>query len=96
LIVDARIEGKPDPAFELGEVIVAPTKVRVRGPASHVNALLRASTETISIEGRRESFDAQQTAVYVSDPKVDVLDPVSVHVKIAARGSAKPKTRETN
>ena len=96
LIVEPRIEGKPESGFELKEVVATPNKVRVWGPASHVNALLKASTETISISGRRESFDALQTAIYVADPKVDVIDTTNIHVRIAASGSPKAKSRETN
>jgi hypothetical protein len=96
LVVEPRLEGKPAAAFELKQAIATPSKVRVRGPASHVNALQNAPTETISIEGRRESFDAPQTAIYISDPKVDVLDTTNVHVEIVVRGSPKLKFRDTN
>jgi len=96
LVVEPRLEGKPESGFEVKEVVVAPNKVRVGGPASHVNALLRASTETISLEGRRESFDAPQTAIYIADPKVDVIDTANIHVKIGASGSPKSKSREIN
>lgn len=96
LVVEPRLEGTPESGFELKEVVVTPNKVRVWGPASHVNALLKASTETISIAGRRESFDSPQTAIYIADPKVDVIDTANVHVKIGAGGSTKSKSRETN
>jgi YbbR domain-containing protein len=96
LTVEPSVGGKPAPTFELKEVVVTPVRVRVTGPASHVNAIEKAPTETISIEGRRESFDAPRTAVHVADPKVAVLDTVNVHVTIVAVGDSKPKSRDTN
>lgn len=96
LTVEPSVGGKPAPMFEIKEVVVTPAKVRVTGPASHVNAIERAPTETISIEGRRESFDAPHTAVHVADPRVTVLDTVNVHVTIVAVGDSQPKSRDTN
>jgi hypothetical protein len=96
LTVEPRLEGKPAPTYEVKEVLVTPGKVRVTGPASHVNALEKAPTEAISVEGRRESFDLPHTAIYISDPKVGVLDKVNVHVTIVSAGNSKPKSRDTN
>lgn len=96
LAVEPRVEGKPAATYEVKEVVVTPVRVRVTGPASHVNALERVPTETISIEGRRESFDAPRTAIHLTDPKVAVRDSVNVHVTIVAVGESKPKSRDTN
>ena len=96
LVVEPRLQGKPAPAYEVKEVLVTPAKVRVTGPASHVDALEKAPTEAISIEGRRESFDVPHAAIYVSDPKIGVLDRVNVHVTIIASENSKPKSRDTN
>jgi hypothetical protein len=78
------------------EVQVTPARIRVIGAASHVNALEKAPTDTISVEGRRESFDVPRTAIHFSDPKVGALDRVNVHVTIVADESSKPKSREKN
>jgi YbbR domain-containing protein len=96
LVVEPRLQGKPAPAYEVKEVLVTPAKVRVTGPASHVEALDQAPTETISIEGRRESFDVPHAAILISDPKVGVLDRVNVHVTIVGAENSKPKSRDTN
>jgi hypothetical protein len=57
--------------------------VRVRGPASHINELQKALTETIPLEGRKESFAIPQTAIDISDPKVDVIDTiVNVYLEV--------------
>jgi hypothetical protein len=96
LVVEPRLHGKPAPAYEVKEVLVTPAKVRVTGPASHVDALEKAPTEAISIEGRRESFDVPHAAISISDPKVGVLDKVNVHVTIVAAEISKLKSRDTN
>jgi hypothetical protein len=96
LVVEPQIEGQPAPTFEVREVVATPVRVRVTGPASHVNALQKALTETISIEGRRDSFDSPKTAIRISDPTVNVHDTVNVHVTIVAGESSKSKPRETN
>lgn len=95
LVVEPRLEGKPAPTFEVKEVLVTPDKVHITGPASHVNALEKASIG-ISVEGRRESFDVPHATVYLSDPKVEVLAKVNVHVTIVATENSKPKPREAN
>lgn len=88
LPVEPRLEGKLPDDLELGQVTVTPEKIKVRGPASHVLALQKVPTDTISIEGRRESFDASDTAIYVADQKVDALGTVNVHVEIIQRRPA--------
>jgi YbbR domain-containing protein len=95
LLVEPRLEGKPAPTFEVKEVLVTPDKVHITGPASHVNALEKASIG-ISVEGRRESFDVPHATVYLSDPKVEVLAKVNVHVTIVATENSKPKSRDAN
>lgn len=96
LVVEPLLQGKPAPAYEVKEVLVIPGKVRITGPASHVNALDKAPTEAISVEGRRESFDVPHAAIYISDPKVGVLDKVNVHVTIVSAGDPNAKSRDTN
>ena len=96
LVVEPRLEGKPAPTYEVKEVLVTPDKVRITGPASHVNALEKASTEAISVEGRRESFDVPHANVYLSDPKLEVVAKVNVHVTIVVTENSKPKSRDAN
>lgn len=96
ITVEPSVEGKPAATYEFKEVLVTPARVRVTGPASSVNLLEKAPTQTISIEGRRESFDAPRTAIQLADPKVAVLDTVNVHVTIVAAEDSKPRSRDTN
>jgi hypothetical protein len=96
IVVEPHYEGKPAPTFEVKEISTTPAKVRVTGPASHVNALEKAPTEAVSVEGRHESFDVPHTSINISDPKVVVNDRVNVHVTIVAIGNPTLKSRDTN
>ena len=96
LVVEPQLEGKPAPTYEVREVVSTPATVRVAGPAGHVNALQKAITEKISIEGRHDSFDVHKTLIRISDSKVEVRDTVNVHVTIVAVENPKAKPRETN
>jgi len=95
LVVEPQIDGRPAPSFEVREVVAMPATVKVTGPASHVNAIPKAITETISVEGRRESFDAR-THIRISDPKVEVRDTVNVRITIVAVENSKDPSRVTN
>ncbi len=81
--VEARFEGNLPAGFVRGAVHVNPARVRVRGPESHVAAIERAHTETISLEGQRESLTFPQLAIDIPDRKVVPLDTnVSVRVEV--------------
>ena len=90
LEVEPRPEGKLPEGFELTGTQSLPARVRVRGPESHVDALKRAPTETILLEGRTESFTATQIAIDIPDRKVVALDAVvDVIVKISETQATK-------
>lgn len=96
IVVEPRYQGKPAPTYEVKEISTTPARVRVSGPASHVNALEKAPTEAISVEGRHESFDVPHTSINISDPKVVVTDKVNVHVTIVGLENTKPEPRDAN
>ncbi len=84
--VEPRLEGKPADGFEVYSLYPNKGSVTVRGPVSRVNALQRVSTESIFLAGHRGSFNAPNVGLDVSDPKVDLLEPVvSVSVEIGER-----------
>lgn len=84
--VEPKLEGKPAEGFEVYGVYPGKGSVSVRGPASRVNSLQRVTTESISLAGRKESFTAQNVALDVPDPKVDLLEPmVNVDVEIGEK-----------
>ena len=76
LEVEVRHSGSVPEGYELRGITVTPAKVRVRGPASHLNALQKAPTEIISLDGRKESFTLPQTAIEIPDKKVDLIEGV--------------------
>ena len=83
LDVEARLDGSPAEGFEVRSIQVSPSRVRVRGPESHVAAVERAHTETISLDSQRENLMLPQIAVDIKDRKVVPLDPaVAVRVEI--------------
>lgn len=86
--VEARFEGELPADFKRTSVTVTPERVRVRGPESHVNAVDRAFTETISLSDLHESRTFQQVAVDIPDHKVTPLDSsVSVSVEVSEEQS---------
>ena len=90
LEVKPGIVGKPPEGYQLLEAQAIPARVRVRGPESHVNALEGAPTETILLEGRKETFTAQQIAIDIEDHKIVALDAVvDVLVKISEAQATK-------
>ncbi|HEX8889611.1 MAG TPA: CdaR family protein [Pyrinomonadaceae bacterium] len=81
--VEVRHTGNVPEGFELRSIAAMPDKVKVRGPASHVNALVKVPTEIVSLDGHKESFTQSQTAIEIADKKVDLIDTaVSVRVEI--------------
>src|SRR5256714_7092146 len=82
--VEVRFDGEPPEGFRRLNVAVTPEEVRVAGPDSHVQAIEKAYTETISLAGQRDSITLSQVAVDIPDHKVTPLDPtVAVRVEIA-------------
>lgn len=79
--VRAQFDGELPVGYKLHDVQITPSKIRVRGPESHVSKLEQALTEPISFEGRTESFSDTQIAVVIPDKKVAALDAV-VNVRI--------------
>lgn len=88
--VEPKLEGKPANGFEVYSVKPDKGSIAVRGPVSHVNALQKVLTESIWLDGHKESFTATNIATDVPDPKVDLLEPVvSVNVEIGERRTEK-------
>jgi YbbR domain-containing protein len=91
LEVEVRHTGNIPEGYELRSIVAVPEKVKVRGPASHVNILQKAPTEIISLEGHKESFTLPQTAIEVDDRKVDLIEGV-VLVRVEIEESAVTRT----
>lgn len=77
IAVKAVTDGKPEPGFELyGEPTTLPQNVKVRGPASLVNAIDQLLTDKIPLSGRHEDFTARQIPVSVANNKVTIFNTV--------------------
>ena len=86
LDVEVKLEGSVSEGYEVTNTRVTPNKIRVRGPADRVSLLPQAMTETVRLDGRKESFSLSRVAINISDPKIEILDPnVEVRVEIAER-----------
>jgi YbbR domain-containing protein len=84
--VEVKFEGKLPEGYEVAGVSVNPAKIRLRGPADRVNALRKAMTETVWLDGKREGFNVSHVEINIPDPKVDLLDPaVDIHVDVAEK-----------
>jgi YbbR domain-containing protein len=84
--VEVKFEGKLPEGYEVVSVTVNPAKVRLRGPADRINANQKAMTETVWLDGRKESFSLSRVGINIADPKIDILDPaVEIRVEIAEK-----------
>ena len=95
IVIEPKAEGRPAPTFEVKEIVVTPGRIRVHGPVNHLNDLEKL-TLPISVEGRRESFDLSSLPLPLTDPKVQAIGTVSVHVTIVAIGNSTGKPPNTN
>ena len=86
--IEIKLVGQPADGYEVVRSIAQPGLVTVRGPLSLVEKLKKASTESISIAGRKESFTAYHMVIDISDQKIDVLTPmVDATIEIAEKKS---------
>jgi YbbR domain-containing protein len=84
--VDVRLDGNPADGFEVYGTQATPAAVWVSGPATHVGELHRAPTETVSIEGRKESFTIARVSLAIPDQKLKVHEsPIDVAVTIGEK-----------
>jgi len=81
IAVEPKLEGKPADGYEVYAVRPNKGSVTVHGPESRVSAIPKAMTESIWLSGHKETFTAPNVAIDLSDPKVDLMDPV-VNVEI--------------
>ncbi|MGH9929648.1 MAG: CdaR family protein [Pyrinomonadaceae bacterium] len=84
--VGVKFEGKLAEGYEVASVSVSPAKIRLRGPADRINALRKATTETVWLDGRKESFNVSHVEINIPDPKIEILEPaVDIHVDVAEK-----------
>ena len=95
VVVEPQIEGKPAPTFEVKEIVITPSKVKVQGRADRLNTIEKV-TLPISVDGRRESFDMPHIKLPMSDSNVEPLNTVNVHVTIMAASNSTIKPSNIN
>lgn len=84
--VEVKFEGKLPEGYEVVSVSVSPARVRLRGPADRINALHKATTETVWLDGKKESFNLSHVEINLADPRIDLLDPaVDIRVEVAEK-----------
>jgi len=81
LPIEPATEGDPAPGFVAGKATADPKSVDVIGPESRVKELASATTEPVSVAGRRERVHDTVT-VGVSDSAVRLVEPKSAAVTI--------------
>ncbi len=80
------VEGEPAPGFVAGEATVEPATVEVSGPESAMRRLKEATTEPVSVSGRRDQVRREVT-IGLPDGSLRLASPgaVTVTVPIQAR-----------
>ncbi len=73
--------GEIAPGFERRGFTAEPSTIEISGPQSHVNSLTSALTESIQLDGRRETFTTT-VDVDLRDRTIRVNTPGSITVKI--------------
>jgi YbbR domain-containing protein len=78
------ISGQPADGYEVGKVLVNPSKVRIEGPESRVKTIESIPTVPINID-RRQYQVAQAADLDVPDPQIRLQHaaPVEVRIEIA-------------
>lgn len=74
--IRAQLAGEPAQSFEVYDSAAAPSRVRVRGPASFIRTLESVATDPVDISGARDNIFARQVPVGVSNAKAAVLNTV--------------------
>jgi YbbR domain-containing protein len=79
--IHPRVTGVFAQGEEIAKVDVDPPRITITGPRSHVQRVEAATTDPIDATGTRGS-GVFTTNVYVADPLVQVLQPVSIRVTV--------------
>ena len=79
--IEPKVEGHPADGYEIYRITPSQTKVIVRGPVSKIGELDKAPTETVWLSGQKETFTANNVAIDIPDPKIDLVTP-AVDIRI--------------
>jgi YbbR domain-containing protein len=78
------ISGQPSDGFEVGKVMIDPSKVEVEGPESRLNTLESIATVPIRLD-RRQGHVEQAVDLDVPDPQIRLPHPGQVNVQVEIR-----------
>lgn len=91
--LEPRVDGKPADGYEVYSITPSQKTVVVRGPASKLDQLKKAPTETVWLGGQSETFMATNVAIDIPDPKVDLVSQtVNIRVEIGEQRAEKTFT----
>jgi len=79
--VEPVLDGEPAPGFVVGKVTSDPPTVEVAGPESRLKQLTGATTEPVTVDGKREKFSDQVT-VGVTDSAVRLVQAQNARVTV--------------
>jgi YbbR domain-containing protein len=72
--VEVHLGGEPAAGFEVYGTQSTPAAVWIAGPVSHLKEVQKAPTETISVDGRNETFTAPRVSIAILDEKLDIAE----------------------
>lgn len=75
------LDGEPAPGFVIGRVTTEPATVEVAGPESRLKQLTGATTEPVTVDGKREKFSDQVT-VGITDSAVRLVQAQNARVTV--------------
>jgi YbbR domain-containing protein len=75
------LDGEPAPGFVIGKVTSDPPSVEVAGPESRLKQLTGATTEPVTVDGRKEKFSDQVT-VGITDSAVRLVQAQNASVTV--------------
>ncbi len=87
--VKVRLQGKVAEGTRAGEAEVIPAQVLVSGPEKRLARLTALPAQTISLEGRTETFE-EEANVLSPDPLIQVVQPSKVTVRVPVAPEEKP------
>jgi YbbR domain-containing protein len=82
--IHARVTGSFADGGQISKVDVDPAKITIIGPRHHVEQVDSATTDPVDASGTRGRATFT-TNVYVADPLVQVLQPMSIHVTVTVQ-----------
>ena len=78
------IQGQPARGFEVGKVLLNPSRIRVEGPESRISKLDSVSTLPILVDGKRADI-VQSADLDVPDPQVRLQRPSTINIRVEIR-----------